>query len=93
VVDVLNMYFCLEGLATEDGFYWDLYQYWFLSYTRSGGTLDSSGFEHTFIGELRGSVTGSHNWVNFYFEEQKETLIYGPYIRTCEVYNLTVIST
>ncbi|GMT32532.1 hypothetical protein PFISCL1PPCAC_23829 [Pristionchus fissidentatus] len=37
---------------------------WFDRYSRARGVLDTSGFEHVFIGELKnGEVSGLHNWV------------------------------
>ncbi|KAF8383643.1 hypothetical protein PRIPAC_72785 [Pristionchus pacificus] len=36
---------------------------WFDRYSRAKGVLDSSAFEHVFIGELKnGEVSGLHNW-------------------------------
>ena len=38
---------------------------------------DSSGFEHVFVGEeSRGSITGLHNWIQFYLEEKKGLVNY-----------------
>ena len=47
---------------------WDV---WFTLYKRGRGrgrtAGDSSGFEHVFVGEIRGStVIGFHNWIQFY---------------------------
>merc|ERR1711935_623215 len=45
---------------------------WFELYRR-GGALDSSGFEHVFVGEIKnGKITGFHNWIQLYLEEQRE---------------------
>ncbi|XP_071486702.1 uridylate-specific endoribonuclease D-like, partial [Diadema antillarum] len=53
---------------------------WFDLYTRSGGTIDSSGFEHTFVGEVKnGKVSGYHNWLAFYLDEQESTVNYYGY--------------
>ena len=54
---------------------------WFTLYSRAGGILGSSGFEHSFIGETDGSsVGGFHSWVSFYDEEQAGNLDYKGYI-------------
>lgn len=68
--------------TTIDGFRNQLYQYWFTRYSRLGdGKLDSSGFEHTFVGEIGPiesdrinlEVKGLHNWVRMYLEEKRES--------------------
>ncbi|CAJ0595925.1 unnamed protein product [Cylicocyclus nassatus] len=44
---------------------------WFDHYSRARGELDTSGFEHVFIGEEdHGMVSGLHNWVRFYMLEK-----------------------
>ncbi|XP_068226063.1 uridylate-specific endoribonuclease-like [Palaemon carinicauda] len=52
---------------------------WFQLYPRgNGGALSSSGFEHSFVGEIKnGAVSGFHNWVHFYNEEKNGNLDYG----------------
>eukprot|EP00057_Strongylocentrotus_purpuratus_P035399 XP_798998.3 PREDICTED: poly(U)-specific endoribonuclease [Strongylocentrotus purpuratus] len=53
---------------------------WFGLYSRSGGTLDSSAFEHTFVGEMKnGAVTGFHNWIQFCLQERAGNLNYYGY--------------
>lgn len=43
---------------------------WFTAYSRTAGVLDSSGFEHVFLGEIRNrDVLGMHNWMRMYDEE------------------------
>jgi poly(U)-specific endoribonuclease len=82
---------CIEGLANsvDDDFKKELRQYWFHRYSRSGGPVDSTGFEHIFVGEIQfgTEVIGSQNWINFYFKEKSGTFVYGPYRRRrCEVW-------
>jgi len=77
-----------NGLASssESGFKEELRQYWFQLYSRSQGlALDSSGFEHVFVGEVRGSsVTGFHGWVQYYLEEQKNEAVYEEFQNDCD---------
>lgn len=56
-----------------------LRELWFNLYPRSSSrrtTVDSSGFEHTMVGELRSEVSGFHNWIQFYLEEKKGNINY-----------------
>eukprot|EP00057_Strongylocentrotus_purpuratus_P024775 XP_011679249.1 PREDICTED: poly(U)-specific endoribonuclease [Strongylocentrotus purpuratus] len=54
---------------------------WFNLYTRSSGRLDSSAFEHTFVGEIKNSaVSGFHNWYQFYLMEKTGRLNYYGYV-------------
>lgn len=58
---------------------------WFGLYSRQNGKLDSSGFEHMFVGEIKsGDVSGFHNWVQFYTQEQDGDLNYYGYTNTQE---------
>jgi len=75
-----------KGLAAQSqaAFKEELRQYFFLAYTRSGGPLDSSGFEHVFLGEIDGGQTkGYHNWVSAYFDEKAGDFVYGSHQGTC----------
>jgi len=49
-----------------------------LRYSRTPhGPLDSSGFEHVFVGEVKkGQIIGCHNWIQIYNEERKGRLNY-----------------
>ncbi|CAL4087491.1 unnamed protein product [Meganyctiphanes norvegica] len=55
-----------------------LQQIWFTPYSRSWtGAIDTSGFEHTFVGEQKdGHVLGFQNWVNFCLQEKNDSLMY-----------------
>jgi poly(U)-specific endoribonuclease len=67
--------------SDADGFMKLLYKIWFDLYRRQA-SKDSSGFEHVFVGEVKGdSVSGFHNWIQFYIEEQKGALDYRGYIK------------
>jgi len=56
---------------------------WFTQYSRSGGHVGSSGFEHSFVGELKGGqVSGFHNWVRFQNEEKNGFLNYKGWLKS-----------
>lgn len=44
-------------------------------------SLDSSGFEHVFVGETRSGteILGFHNWIQFYLQEKSSHLDYKGY--------------
>jgi len=74
------------GLAAQTvaGFKEELRQYFFMAYTRSGGPLDSSGFEHVFLGEIKDrAVSGFHNWIQAYYEEKSGDFVYTSHLGTC----------
>jgi len=74
------------GLAGQslDAFKEELRQYFFMDYTRSGGPLGSSGFEHVFVGEIKDrAVSGFHNWIQAYFQEKSGDFMYSSYLDTC----------
>ncbi|XP_072241698.1 uridylate-specific endoribonuclease C [Leuresthes tenuis] len=55
---------------------------WFHLYHRQRNTgLDSSGFEHVFVGEMRSGseIIGFHNWIQFYLQEKNRQLDYKGY--------------
>jgi len=75
-----------KGVAANDReeFKEELRYNWFETYSRSGGPLDSSGFEHVYVGEIRNNrVGGFHSWIQAYLEENKGELEYRSYIRSC----------
>ena len=50
-----------------------LYHMWFKLYTSEcGDGVDSNGFEHVCVGEIKNDKMSSfHNWIRFYLEERK----------------------
>jgi poly(U)-specific endoribonuclease len=71
--------FTSQFLDNVENFKGVLHQLWFNLYPRSSSrraTVDSSGFEHTMVGELRSKVSGFHNWIQFYLEEKKGNINY-----------------
>ena len=68
-----------------------LYDIWFKLYHRTKGSraLDSSGFEHVFVGETRNKEPmGFHNWIQFYLQERAGKVDYQGYIRGTKVSNI-----
>jgi len=67
----------------------DLYRTWFEMYV--GGqnrNVDSSGFEHVFVGETRednGDIIGFQNWIQMYMLENAGDLDYKGYIQQSNV--------
>lgn len=63
--------------ASKEEFIQDLKMMWFGLYSRNNNKMDSSGFEHTFAGEVKGGkVSGFHNWIQFYLLEKRGHLNY-----------------
>ncbi|XP_070686831.1 uridylate-specific endoribonuclease C [Pempheris klunzingeri] len=59
-----------------------LHLIWFHLYRRQRNAgLDSSGFEHVFVGETKSGteIVGFHNWVQFYLQEKNSHLDYKGY--------------
>lgn len=54
-----------------------LFRVFFLNYN----SLDSSGFEHVFVGETKSGaeIVGFHNWIQFYLQEKNRHLDYKGY--------------
>ena len=83
VMKYCHSYLSQKGLVPVDKeeFISFMYNLWFGLYRRSTEN-DSSGFEHVFLGEIKnGSVTGMHNWIQLYMEEQKGNLDYKGFIK------------
>mmetsp|Transcript_20258 Transcript_20258/g.29736 ORF Transcript_20258/g.29736 Transcript_20258/m.29736 type:complete len:412 (+) Transcript_20258:61-1296(+) len=63
----------LRNMADFQNLMFDL---WLAPYRRKSNN-DSSGFEHVFVGEEKdGKITGLHNWIQYYIEEQKGKIDY-----------------
>ncbi|KAK3923087.1 Poly(U)-specific endoribonuclease-like protein [Frankliniella fusca] len=59
---------------------------WFTMYSRGGGIIGSSAFEHVFLGELKkDEVSGLHNWVYFANEEENHRADYMGYLKKLEL--------
>lgn len=59
---------------------------WFNMYSRGGGKIGSSGFEHVFLTELKNNqVSGLHNWIYFNEEEQKNNANYLGYMKKIDL--------
>ncbi|XP_019617639.1 PREDICTED: poly(U)-specific endoribonuclease-D-like [Branchiostoma belcheri] len=84
VITKLHEFLAYKGLASSNlaTFMADLREMWFGLYSRSSGAaMDSSGFEHVFLGEFKnGKVSGFHNWLTTYLLEKDGDLNYYGYI-------------
>ncbi|XP_026283934.1 endoribonuclease CG2145-like [Frankliniella occidentalis] len=59
---------------------------WFTMYSRGGGIIGSSAFEHVFLGELKkDEVSGLHNWVYFANEEENHRADYMGYLKKLDL--------
>lgn len=68
-----------------------LKQIWFGMYSRGGGRIGSSGFEHVFLAEIKNNaVSGLHNWVYFNAEELKKNANYLGYMKKIDLENVSV---
>lgn len=67
---------------------------WFDMYARNGGgVVGSSGFEHSFMNEMKyGSPIGLHNWIYYYLQESKGNSIdYKGYMKNLMLGNVSSI--
>lgn len=59
---------------------------WFNMYSRGGGKIGSSGFEHVFAGEIKNNqISGLHNWVYFANQEKENQLNYLGYLHKIDL--------
>ncbi|MFS7924081.1 putative endoU ribonuclease, endoribonuclease EndoU, poly(U)-specific endoribonuclease [Helianthus anomalus] len=85
-IKYLYKYLCAKGVVSGDyqEFKRLLTSLWFDLYGRGGTSSCSSAFEHVFVGEIKNrgeqSVSGFHNWLQFYMEEAKGRVDYQGYI-------------
>ncbi|KAM9319915.1 uridylate-specific endoribonuclease C-like [Gastrophryne carolinensis] len=81
IFSILSNFLISKGYYTSaTSFKEDLKLMWFGLYTRTKGPLDSSGFEHIFLGEIHGGkVSGFHSWVQFYLQEKSGQINYLSY--------------
>ncbi|MFS7924070.1 putative endoU ribonuclease, endoribonuclease EndoU, poly(U)-specific endoribonuclease [Helianthus anomalus] len=85
-IKYLYKYLCAKGVVSGDyqEFKGLLTSLWFDLYGRGGTSSCSSAFEHVFVGEIKNrgeqSVSGFHNWLQFYMEEAKGRVDYQGYI-------------
>ncbi|XP_068122067.1 uridylate-specific endoribonuclease D-like [Hyperolius riggenbachi] len=72
VISNLSSFLITKGYYnSSESFERDLRDMWFGMYTRTRGSLDSSGFEHVFHGEIhKRKISGFHNWVQLYMLEK-----------------------
>jgi poly(U)-specific endoribonuclease len=62
---------------------------WFNMYSRGGGKISSSGFEHVFMSEIKnGTVIGLHNWMYLADEEKSNGLDYKGWIKKIDLGNV-----
>ncbi|XP_072254523.1 uridylate-specific endoribonuclease D-like [Pyxicephalus adspersus] len=95
VMGNLSRFFISKGYYTSlESFKNDLQEMWFGLYPRKKGTLDSSGFEHVFHGEIhKRKISGFHSWVQLYLLEKAGEINYlsyskdGPWTGYPDVYS------
>lgn len=65
---------------------------WFNLYSRGGGKIGSSGFEHVFLSEVKnGTVMGLHNWIYLSEAESTGDLDYKGWTKKIDLGNVRLI--
>ncbi|XP_077296559.1 uncharacterized protein LOC143918471 [Arctopsyche grandis] len=65
-----------------------LKQTWFNMYSRGGGKIGSSGFEHIFLSEIKNNeISGLHNWLYFHTLENARQVNYLGYLKKVDISN------
>ncbi|XP_031771060.1 poly(U)-specific endoribonuclease homolog isoform X1 [Apis florea] len=95
------MLYVMHFLSSKGFFKNDIYihknilkQIWFHLYPRSKGIiLDSSGFEHVFIGERKShkNIIGLHNWIFFFYGESSNKINYFGFANSKKIVNKAII--
>lgn len=96
------MLYVMHFLSSKGFFKNDIYihknilkQIWFHLYPRSKGitVLDSSGFEHVFIGERKShkNIIGHHNWIFFFYGESSNKINYFGFANNKKIANVSKI--
>lgn len=66
-----------------------LREIWFNMYSRGGGRIGSSGYEHIFLAEIKNNqVSGLHNWLYFEQEERNNQANYLGYMKKLDLGNV-----
>ncbi|XP_076821706.1 uridylate-specific endoribonuclease A-like isoform X1 [Clavelina lepadiformis] len=76
----------IPGCSNKAEFKRTLKTKWFDLYRRSRKVLDSSGFEHVFVGEINsytGKTIGFHNWVQYYSQQKAGNIKYLTHLEQC----------
>lgn len=64
---------------------------WFNLYSRGGGKIGSSGFEHVFLSEVKnGTVMGLHNWIYLSEVEKSGDLDYKGWTKKIDLGNVRI---
>ncbi|XP_039253139.1 uridylate-specific endoribonuclease D-like [Styela clava] len=75
----------LSGCGRTSDFKNILRKIWFENFSRKKGAMDTSGFEHVFLGEhYNNKTSGFHNWVRYYLLEKDEKINYMGHLDTPE---------
>ncbi|KHJ46918.1 hypothetical protein D918_02457 [Trichuris suis] len=84
VMKLLKQFLRWCGLATansDENFKKWMKDFWFSEYARRRKVVDSSAFEHVFMGETEaGKVLGLHNWIRFAYLEARGSLNYKGFL-------------
>lgn len=59
-------------------------------YSRGGGRIGSSGFEHVFLAEIKNNqLSGLHNWLYFNMQELTNKVNYLGYMKKIDLENVS----